>query len=327
MVDRRQENFGKYPYITLAQVKDYLSINSTNQDDRIANVLNYATGMVEHYIGQEVLANDYVEVFDGGKTSVMVSRLPLNNVYQVSEFDGQEHKILNDPTTIGTPIESSDNQELTVTFNSGAHLNSRIKRFGKSSLELATADFVSSGTVPNRLKFEEGDFTIEMFIRRNDETITDSNVFSINTDASNFMQFRLANQYGLAFESNISGTPTTAQGANTSVESQQYKKREFAHIAASFDNQEERMRLFYNGNIVANASFAVANNTFTSNVLIGPTFGGYIDELRISDTARYHTDFTPPSKRFRPDDDTVTLVHFDGNNDTTEAKDVHNEVK
>jgi hypothetical protein len=44
--------------------------------------------MVEHYIGQEVLANDYVEVFDGGKTSVMVSRLPLSNVYQVTEYDG-----------------------------------------------------------------------------------------------------------------------------------------------------------------------------------------------------------------------------------------------
>ena len=168
----------------------------------------------------------------------MVSRLPLNNVYQVTEFDGEEHKILNDPTTIGTPVESSDNQELTVTFNGDAHINSRIKRFGKSSLELATADFVSSGTVPDRLKFEEGDFTIEMFIRRNAENITDSNVFSINTDASNFMQFRLANQRGLAFESNISGSATTAQGANTLVESQQYKKREFAHIAASFDNQE-----------------------------------------------------------------------------------------
>ena len=199
MVDRRQENFGKYPYITLAQVKDYLSINSTNQDDRIANVLNYATGMVEHYIGHEVLANDYVEVFDGGKTSVMVSRLPLNNVYQVTEFDGEEHKILNDPTTIGTPVESSDNQELTVTFNGDAHINSRIKRFGKSSLELATADFVSSGTVPDRLKFEEGDFTIEMFIRRNAENITDSNVFSINTDASNFMQFQTSKPAWLGF--------------------------------------------------------------------------------------------------------------------------------
>src|SRR6056300_1878898 len=117
MADRLEENLGKYPYVTLDQVKDYLSISSTTADARLSNVINYATGMVEHYIGQEVLANDYVEIFDGGKTSVMVSRLPLNNVYQVTEYDGTEHKVLNDPTTIGTPIETQDNQELVVTFN------------------------------------------------------------------------------------------------------------------------------------------------------------------------------------------------------------------
>src|SRR5210317_2370445 len=130
MVDRRQENFGKYPYITLEQVKDYLSINSTNQDDRIANVLNYATGMVEHYIGHEVLPNDYVEVFDGGKTSVMLSRIPLNNVYQVTEFNGVDHVVLADPTTIGTPVTTSTN-DLPLSFKNDAHINSRIKKFGK----------------------------------------------------------------------------------------------------------------------------------------------------------------------------------------------------
>ena len=77
MVDRLEENLGKYAFVSLAQVKDYLSISSNSQDGRLANIINYATGVVEHYIGQEMLANDYVEVFDGGKTSVMLSRLPL----------------------------------------------------------------------------------------------------------------------------------------------------------------------------------------------------------------------------------------------------------
>ena len=69
MVDRLEENLGKYAFVSLAQVKDYLSISSNSQDARLANIINYATGVVEHYIGQEILANDYVEVFDGGKTS------------------------------------------------------------------------------------------------------------------------------------------------------------------------------------------------------------------------------------------------------------------
>ena len=116
MVDRLEENLGKYPYITLEQVKDYLSISSNTQNARLSNIISYATGVVEHYIGQELLANDYVEVFDGGKTSVMVSRLPLSNVYQVSEFTGTEDVILADPTTIGRPVRTQDTQAVSLTF-------------------------------------------------------------------------------------------------------------------------------------------------------------------------------------------------------------------
>lgn len=326
MVDRLEENLGKYPYVNLTQVKDYLSISSNTQDARLANIINYATGVVEHYIGQEMLANDYVEVFDGGKTSVMVSRLPLSNVYQVSEFNGTEDVILADPTTIGRPIKHNDTEASTLTFKNDAHINSRIKRFGKSSLELGISDYVVSGTVAPDLKFEEGDFTIEMFIRVDDATIQDNVLFAINTDASNYMQFRLANQKGLAFEANISGSATTVEGANTLIETQQFAKRRFAHVAVTRDLTEEKMYLHYNGNTISDTSFAVENLTFTANTEIGTTFKGYIDEVRVSNIPRYSANFTPPTKRFRPDDDTVMLIHFDGSNDDTEAVDVHNKV-
>ena len=326
MVDRLEENLGKYPYVNLTQVKDYLSISSTTQDARLANIINYATGVVEHYIGQEMLANDYVEVFDGGKTSVMVSRLPLSNVYQVSEFNGTEDVILADPTTIGRPIKHNDTEASTLTFKNDAHINSRIKRFGTSSLELGISDYVVSGTVAPDLKFEEGDFTIEMFIRVDDATIQDNVLFAINTDASNFIQFRLANQKGLAFEANISGSATTVEGANTLIETQQFAKRRFAHVAVTRDLTEEKMYLHYNGNTISDSSFAVENLTFTANTEIGTTFKGYIDEVRVSNIPRYSANFTPPTKRFRPDDDTVMLIHFDGSNDDTEAVDVHNKV-
>ena len=87
--------------------------------------------MVEHYIGQEVLANDYVEVFDGGKSSVMISRLPLSNVYQVTEFNGEEDQILDDPSTIGRP-NNSVTDEVTLTFKNDAHLNAKVKNFRKN---------------------------------------------------------------------------------------------------------------------------------------------------------------------------------------------------
>jgi hypothetical protein len=219
-----------------------------------------------------------------------------------------------------------DTDELDLIFNNDAHLNSRIKNFGKSSLEVATADFVESATVPDQLKFEEGDFTVEMFIRVNGASLPEQELFSINTDSSNSLKFSANGTSGLKIEGTISGSTATVKGANTSIQTQQFARREFAHVAASFNSTSQKMLLTYNGNnivTVGGDAFAVSNNTFTSNILIGKNFEGYIDEVRISDKARYTGDFTPPTHRFRPDQHTVALIHFDGKNGATEAKDVH----
>ncbi|MEO1993183.1 MAG: hypothetical protein ABGW78_14685, partial [Pirellulales bacterium] len=48
-----ESNLGKYPYVTLADAKDYLSITSNTHDGRLTNARNYACGVVEHYIGRE----------------------------------------------------------------------------------------------------------------------------------------------------------------------------------------------------------------------------------------------------------------------------------
>ena len=48
-----------------------------------------------------------------------------------------------------------DTDELSLTFNNDAHLNSRVKRFGKSSLEVAAADFVESTSVPDQLNLKK----------------------------------------------------------------------------------------------------------------------------------------------------------------------------
>lgn len=325
MTERFEEDLGKNTFITLAQVKDYLSISSNTQDARLANIISYATGVVEHYIGQEVLANDYVEIFDGGKSSIFVSRLPLSNVYEVTEFNGVENVLLADPTTIGTPI-TSFNDDLAIQFYNNAHINAKIKKFGKSSLELGSADYIASSIIPEQLQFEESDFTIELFARVDEPTLQDNVLVAFNTDASNYMQFRLANQYGLAFEANIEGEATTVAGSNTDVESQQFSKRKWAHVAISRDLGNERLYLHYNGNTIANASFDVDNLTFTSNIEIGTTFKGYIDDLRVSTVSRYSSDFTPPAFRHRPDDDTVLLLHFDEKHNATSTKDSHSEI-
>ena len=47
-----------------------------------------------------------------------------------------EDNILADPSTIGRPVKTEDTEASTLTFKNDAHINSRIKRFGTSSLEL-----------------------------------------------------------------------------------------------------------------------------------------------------------------------------------------------
>jgi hypothetical protein len=322
MLERFEEQLGKNPFVTLAQVKDYLSISSNTADARISNIIFYATSVVEHYIGQEVVANDYTEIFNGGVSSVFVSRLPLSNVYQVSEFNGVDYNILNDTTTIGTPVLTTG-QAVVFNFFNGAKLTDKIKKFGKSCLYLNGNSFISASEVTEDMQFEQGDFTIEMFIRSDSATLQNSTIFSINTDEDNYLKFKLANQVGLALETSVEGTVETVVGANTDIETQQYQKRKWAHIAVSRELENEKLYLHYNGNKIAEELYSVENHTFTSNIVLGEGFAGYIDELRVSSICRYTDDFTIPTFRFRPDDDTALLVHFDKGHNATSVNDVH----
>jgi hypothetical protein len=322
MVERFEENLGRVHYITLDQVKDYLSISSNTQDARLSNIISYATSVVEHYIGQEVIANDYVEIYDGGVSSVFTSRLPLSNVYQVSEFNGIEHIILSDPTTIGTPVTAT-NKSISFTAVGNAINTTKVKIFGKSSLELDENSYITFPGVPEQLQFDQSDFTIEMFVRVDEPILRDNILFEINTDSANYMRFSLANQYGLSFSANVNGSETMVQGANASIESQQFTRKRWAHVSVCRDYTNERLYLSYDGTIIANAAFTADDLTFTNSVSIGNTFKGYIDEVRVTTNARYLKNFTVPAFRFRPDNDTVLLVHFDEKHKSTQFKDVH----
>ncbi len=90
------------------------------------------------------------------------------------------------------------------------------------------------------------------------------------------------------------------------------------HLAGVFDGEE--VRLYIDGNLLhARAASGSLRVTGSSLVIGGDTrrggarnvFSGLIDEVRISQGARYHGDRFTPTRRHQPDDRTRLLLHMD----------------
>ncbi len=82
--------------------------------------------------------------------------------------------------------------------------------------------------------------------------------------------------------------------------------------------------LFVNGILKLTYNTTYIMPTFTTQSLFigswyngGDVYLGYLDELRISDVARYTTDFVPQAQIFVPDSNTKLLLHMEGNNNQT----------
>lgn len=92
------------------------------------------------------------------------------------------------------------------------------------------------------------------------------------------------------------------------------------HVAGVFDGGE--LRLYVDGHTVGAAAGAGKRDTNELPLLIGADvtnegkpdsfFHGEIDEIRVSKIARYAGESFAPARRFERDDDTVVLLHMDG---------------
>lgn len=145
--------------VTLAEVKDYLSINSTTFDAKLSNLITYSSGLIENYCGRSFAAANVVyEYQDGGKPYVLANRIPINNVQSIAEYDGTQYVPLTAPMSGGGLANVSSNTSAAAQFT----WNSDTGKIWKGlSLEI-TADSETFSPYPKgvRLEYNGGYTTI-----------------------------------------------------------------------------------------------------------------------------------------------------------------------
>ena len=204
-------------------------------------------------------------------------------------------------------VTNGSENVVEFTAYNQAQLSTAQAKFGTASLLLdGTNDYVESNSNVN---LSSGDFTIDVWIR---PTSVSGYKGIWQSGTSTTMQSYLLGN-AVYWSVNPSTIITTAVTVNAN---------EWTML--SFERQGNTHRIYKNGTLADTATtgnkqdngpFSIGENGFGD-------FNGYIDEFRLSDTARYGgSSFTEPTGAFVPDSNTTFLLHMDGANGSTNIVD------
>lgn len=113
------------------------------------------------------------------------------------------------------------------------------------------------------------------------------------------------------------GTPVFAVSSNGTGETYVYSSSNVStstwnHIAGVYDGSN--IYIFVNGTLYGTVAYSSGINSGAANFTVGAQnsdlyLTGDVDELRVSNSARYTSSFTPPAENFVTDANTALLVH------------------
>jgi len=208
------------------------------------------------------------------------------------------HTVFRDDNGVGRAAKS-------VVYRGNEQIDNAQSKFGGTSVYL-DGQFDSprvymNGSWPSNL-------TIEGWFRPTDvtERLLWSTRTANNTLAAGEMQAYITDASKLQINLGSSVmTSTTTFATNT-----------WYHVAVTKDGSS--WKLWVNG--TNEVSFTSAASVSGFDLIIGNSieafefisYQGWIDEFRVSDTARYSATFTPATTAFQNDSNTVLLLHFDG---------------
>jgi len=195
-----------------------------------------------------------------------------------------------DGANASTSFVDSGPNALAVTAVGNAQISTTQSKYGGASAYFdGFGDYLSIASNP-LFNFGTGDFTIELWVNLPNNNVDYSLVAG---SANGNMDFRRESTGQLSL-----GRAAVVWDANSSVMN---IANQWTHLAAS--RSGSTLRLFCNGIQIYSGSNSVSYSV--ANLQIGRTTGvsavdlnGYIDDLRISQCARYVSNFTPPATAF-----------------------------
>ena len=193
----------------------------------------------------------------------------------------------------------SSNYAHTITNNNGVTLNTNHKKIGNSSFYFSGSNNLYV-TPSKTFNFKNGDWTFDAWVRIKKQS-NDSFFFSGGTTGSLFVGLRIDNstltfgigRAGIAWDNTYSLGISNTNGLNVSPI--------WRHLAVV--KSSNKVYFFVDGQLKS-----TQNNTQSYSMLNGECdigcqgpayyFNGYIDELRISNVARWTSNFSVPTTAY-----------------------------
>jgi len=199
----------------------------------------------------------------------------------------------------------------TITRGGDTVISTSQSKFGSSS---AYFDGTGDTLLPN-VKLPTDTWTAEMWFRvstidrstalwKQGTTINTAGYVRLGIQSDNTVVLRTTNGAG--------GSVVNIVGSTVSADT-------WYHVAVT--KNESSFNFFING--VSQGTGTDGNSTTqTTDFIIGEVnffseFIGYIDEIRVSNVARYSSNFTPSTTALVNDTNTLLLLHLEGSNNST----------
>lgn len=220
----------------------------------------------------------------------------------------------------------------TLTAQVNAQVDTAQSKFGGASMLLNPSGSTDEVTTPDHADFTfgSGDFTVEFWVRINamhggankKSFVIEKDARTGDTTNSSWTMYQADDL--LHFDLNTDGT---GAGWNSHSWTWTPSTATWYHVAVS--RSGNNLRAFIDGTQIGSTDDVTGITVYdgTATLHIGKSNGydslgyyldGWYDEIRISTSARYTSNFTPPSSAFTcADASTVLLVHCDGTDAST----------